>query len=177
MPPSVGSPAVAGLAGISAGGADAEQMFRALTGAQEAERRALGDAVLDGHYIEVKQANSPTLNQVRAVKYITLVAYYVPDQAWFVVPANEVVRQCSLKTRGQHTENPFESATLSLKNLTAYAVDDEDNLRERVVAAIAEAEKYADLGEHMANVLAQSGDLAARSIANVREALERHDLR
>jgi len=165
-----------GLPGISAGGADAEAAFVELTGAKKAERAALGDAVLDGHYIEVKQANSSTLNQVRAVKYITLVAYYVPDSEWFVVPANEIVRQCSLKMRGQHTENPFESATLNLRRLSNYVVDDEMELRERVLAAIAEAAKYADLAELMANVLKQSKALADQSAEEVREALERHGL-
>lgn len=103
--------------GISRGGADAEELFRSLTGATIAERAALGDAIVDGRYVEVKKATSATLNQVRAVKYIPLVALSVPEMTWYVIPANEIVRQCARKRRGQHTENPFESATLSLNNL------------------------------------------------------------
>lgn len=61
--------------------------------------------MLDGCPIEVKSATSNTLNQVRAVKYIPLVAYHVPTEAWFVVPAPDVVRLVSSKARGQHTEN------------------------------------------------------------------------
>ncbi len=59
--------------GISSGGADAESQFIALTGATQAPRAADGDAVLEGHLVEVKRASSATLNQVRATKYITLV--------------------------------------------------------------------------------------------------------
>src|SRR5436190_7171588 len=108
--------------GISRGGADAEDLFIALTGATRAERAALGDADVDGHEVEVKKAASATLNQVRAVKFIPLVALFLPEGRWFVIPASEIVRQCAKKTRGQHTENPFESATLSLNNLRGYAL-------------------------------------------------------
>ncbi len=90
------------------------------------------------------------------------------------MPANEIERQCSLKPRGQHTENPFESATLNLRKLGDYVIDDDADLRDRVLAAIDEAAKYSDLAELMANVLAESTDLAVRSIAEVREALDRH---
>jgi hypothetical protein len=51
----------------------------------------MGDALLDDHPIEVKRASANTLNQVRAVKYITLVAYHEPSDTWYVVPAHQVV--------------------------------------------------------------------------------------
>lgn len=165
-----------GLPGISAGGEGAEARFLALTGALRAERAALGDALLDGHYIEVKQANSQTLNQVRAVKYITLVAYQVPEKRWFVVPASEVVRQCANKGRGQHTENPFESATLSLGNLQDYGIESEIDLRDACLAAIAEAQRYPRLAALMTTVLADSKALAAHSIAQVHVALKESGL-
>jgi len=57
--------------GISGGGADAESRFIALTGATPAARRADGDALIEGHLVEVKSASRSTLNQVRATKYIT----------------------------------------------------------------------------------------------------------
>jgi len=63
--------------GISGGGADAESRFIALTGATPAARAADGDAILGGNLVEVKGASALTLNQVRATKYITLVAYEV----------------------------------------------------------------------------------------------------
>jgi hypothetical protein len=164
---------MSGISGISAGGADAEAMFVAATGATKTERAALGDAVLDGHFVEVKQARSPTLNQVRAVKYIVLVAFFVPDGQWYVVPANEIVRQCARKGRGQHTENPFESATMSLKNLSGYKIANVNELKPKVLEAVAEAETYPELGDLMRQVLVDSKDVAKRSTEAVREALGR----
>lgn len=162
--------------GISRGGVDAEAKFRRLTGAIDAERAALGDAVLDGHYIEVKQAASPTLNQVRAVKYITLVAFSVPDERWYVIPANEIVRQCATKKRGQHTENPFESATLSLDNLARYALADSAQMKQAVLDAIAEAQRYPVLKNLMDRVLNDSKALAEKSVAEVGGALHEYGL-
>lgn len=157
--------------GISRGGADAEGVFLGLTGAIKAPRAALGDAVLDGHFVEVKKASSAVLNQVRAVKYITLVAYSSTQDRWYVVPASEVVRQCASKRRGQHTENPFESATLSLTKLTAYVVADPSTLRAAVLAAVDEARKYPELAKLMTRVLEESRMLAVRSVDDVNAAL------
>jgi hypothetical protein len=157
--------------GISRGGADAETQFLLLTGATRALHSADGDAVVDGHLIEVKRASSVTLNQVRATKYITLVAYEVNADAWYVVPAYEVVRQVSRKRRGQHTENPFESATLSLRNLTAFRVVDVGTLRDVVLQAVAASARYPALQDEMKRVLSESRRLADDSIARVRLAL------
>lgn len=156
--------------GISGGGRLAESRFLELTGAVAAEKAALGDALLDGHYVEIKQASRTTLNQVRAVKYILLVAYFVPEEQWYVVPANEVVRQCASKERGQHTENPFESATLNLNKLAKFKVDDAQ-LREEALAAIAEAAEYPRLHALMESVLAASKLLAKRSVSRANVAL------
>lgn len=162
--------------GISRSGDSAEELFRRLTGATKAPAAAVGDAVLCDHHIEVKKASSKTLNQVRAVKYITLVAYHVDEDRWYVVPANEIVRQCATKVRGQHTENPFESATLSLANLAAWAVADPTQLRERVCAAIKEAAKHPELKTLMERVLQESRDLAARSVADAQKLLAERKL-
>ncbi len=157
--------------GISGGGADAESQFLLLTGAAPALRAGDGDAILDGHLVEVKRASSVTLNQVRATKYITLVAYEVGADAWYVVPAHEVVRHVSRKRRGQHTENPFESATLSLRNLGAFGVEDATHLREKVLQAVADSGKYPAVQDEMKRVLSESRRLADDSIARVRAAL------
>lgn len=162
--------------GISRSGADAEARFRSLTGATIAERAALGDAIVDGKYVEVKKATSTTLNQVRAVKYIPLVALFVPEMRWYVIPASEIVRQCALKRRGQHTENPFESATLSLSQLRTYTVADPSKLLIAVRAAIAEADRYPLLRELMAKVLADSKALATSSVDAVRATLDEYGL-
>jgi hypothetical protein len=147
-----------------------------LTGATIAERAALGDAIVDGKYVEVKKATSMTLNQVRAVKYIPLVALFVPEMRWYVISANEIVRRCARKRRGQHTENPFESATLSLNSLGTYAVADPSDLLPAVRAAISEADRYPLLGELMAKVLADSKALAASSVYAVRATLDEYGL-
>jgi hypothetical protein len=112
--------------GISHAGKSAEERFRELTGAEKSPAAAMGDAVLDGIGVEIKKASSNTINQVRAVKYIPLVVLDDPSDQWYVVPAHEVVRQVAVKSRGQHTEIPFECATLSLKNVASYAVSAAD---------------------------------------------------
>lgn len=158
--------------GISGGGQKAEDAFRELTGASRTRYAREGDAVLNGHNIEVKNATSNTLNQVRAVKYITLVAYHQPTATWYVVGPHEIVRLVSSKARGQHTENPFESATLNIKNLSEYRVASDGDLRQAVLDAIASGDSHPRLREAMAGVLEDSKDLARRSIQEVRELLD-----
>lgn len=157
--------------GISGGGRGAEAAFRSITGADPAPRASAGDALLGGHLIEIKNATSYTLNQVRAVKYITLVAYHVPADAWYVVPAHEVVRQVAAKARGQHTENPFESATLSLKNLGVFRISAPSHLKEATLTAANDSEAWMSLRYAMSQVLSESRALAAASVARVREVL------
>jgi hypothetical protein len=158
--------------GISHGGRSAEDMFITLTGAQRVARAALGDAVLEGRHVEVKHASSSTLNQVRAVKYLPLVVYHSPSDYWYVVPAHVVVLEVSQKSRGQHTENPFESATINLNRLAAFRLEDRSLLRARTVAAIAESDQYPELQQLMAQILIESKNLASDSIARVRQLLE-----
>ena len=151
-------------------------MYRDLTGASETERAALGDAVLDGNFVEIKKASSVTINQVRAVKYIPIVIYSTKEQTWYVVPAHQVVLQCSTRKRGQHTENPFESATLNLNKLGDFKVDSPAELREATLAAVREAAGYPELKELMEKVLSDSKRLAAQSKDEVLAALQRAEL-
>lgn len=159
--------------GISGGGRSAEELFRQLTGAQPAERAAQGDALLEGYPVEVKRATSVTLNQVRAVKYLPIVVHYAPADEWYVVPAHVVVAAVSQKRRGQHTENPFESATLSLRSLGAWRIDNARQLRDATLEAIAESDRYPDLREAMDAVLRESRGLADASLEHVRDLLHR----
>ena len=154
--------------GISHGGKDAEERYRHLTGASKSTKAGDGDAVLDGCPIEVKRATSATLNQVRPVKYIPLVAYHEPTDTWYVVPAHIIVCLVSSKARGQHTENPFESATLNVYGLGKYEVAEAD-LKKATLNAIAEANKYSELKKAMAKVLVESKALAERSTKAVKE--------
>jgi hypothetical protein len=165
--------------GISGSGRDAETRFLELTGAERTPEAALGDAVIDGNFVEIKSATSTTLNQVRAVKFIVLIAYYCPDGAapyWYVVPAHQVVALVARKPRGQHTENPFESATLSIRDLASYRVGDETQLRERVLAAVHDGTRYTDLQAEMARVLKESRALASGSRERVSAVLHRYGL-
>ena len=153
------------------GGRSAEDRFLILTGATKSSKSSLGDAVLESNYIEVKRATSKTLNQVRAVKYITLVAFHEPTSSWYVVPAHCVVIMVSKKSRGQHTENPFESSTLSISKLGRFRVTDESTLRHRVLEAVADSDMYHELRAEMFRVLSRSKELAAESIVSVRKSM------
>ena len=161
--------------GISAGGRTAEKLYRQITGARAAPRASDGDAEFDGHLVEVKKASKVTINQVRAVKYIPLVVYFEPEDQpgsaeWYVVPAHVVVAGVSQKSRGQHTENPFESATLNVRNLHAYRVE-EANLRRATLAAIEQSERFPQLKEAMAGVLHESREVVLKSLERVRQVL------
>lgn len=165
--------------GVSGSGREAEERFLELTGAEGASEAALGDAVIDGNVIEIKRATSTTLNQVRAVKFIVLVVYYCPNEAdpcWYVVPAHWVVALVARKSRGQHTENPFESATLNVNDLADHRVDGETQLRDRVVSAVRDGTQYADLRKEMDRVLDESRTLANKSRKRVAEILRRRGL-
>ncbi len=115
----------------------------------------------------MKKATATTLNQVRAVKYIPLVALHEPTDTWYVVPAHAVVCLVSSKGRGQHTENPFESATLNITSLGKYRIASDGALKQATLDAIVEAKKYPELKKAMEAVLKDSKDLAARSISDV----------
>lgn len=156
--------------GISGGGRSAEQLFRQLTGAKPASRASQGDALLEGHAVEVKRATTTTLNQVRAVKYIPLVVHYEPADEWYVVPAHVVVALVSMKGRGQHTENPFESATLSVNSLARYRVPRE-RLKEATLDAIRRSDRLPQLREAMDEILRESRKLAAASRKRVGDLL------
>lgn len=115
--------------GISNQGTDAEQLFFALvTSSRKAPKASAGDAVVnvDGIdvTVEVKKCDAPngsgTINQVRAIKFIPMVVHNPSRNEWFVVPAAELVRAAASKSRGQHTEIPFESMNMSLSQVTRW---------------------------------------------------------
>jgi hypothetical protein len=157
--------------GISHGGRAAEREFMSLTGAVLAPQASIGDVLFEGYPIEVKRATSNTLNQVRAVKYIPLAALDVRTHTWYVVPAHVIVAQVARKTRGQHTENPFESATLSLANLKHYKVEDSEELPMRTLDAIDQSSQYPKLKAAMQQALADSRALADEHLNRVRQVL------
>lgn len=82
----------------------------------------------------------------------------------------------SQKTRGQHTENPFECATLSLRSFGAWKVPGPApalQLRHATLEAIAESDRYPELREAMETVLKESRELADASLELVRDLLHR----
>ena len=157
--------------GISGGGRSSEDLFRQLTGAERPAKASLGDAVVDGHPVEIKSATKPTLNQVRAVKFIPLIVHDVPRDEWYVVPAHEVVKLVASKGRGQHTENPFESATLNLGSLSGFKVE-KARLRAAVVLALEAGNQHPKVRELMEEVLRESQKLSADSRRKVAELLD-----
>ena len=152
--------------GISDLGDDAELRFRLITGATLPGSKAQGDAIFNNVAIEVKMASANTINQVRAVKFIPLVIWSKESNDWFVLPAPDIVALVSQKLRGQHTENPFESATLSLSKLRSYRVN-ENLLVEALHDAITRASEFEDLRLLMSEILKKSKDLALESRAKV----------
>jgi hypothetical protein len=94
---------------ITTGGASTEALYCKLTDAMPAERRADGDAILDGHLIEIKKTSGKAvnLNQVRPWKYLPLVVYRADHDEWYVISAHRIVRAASTK-KAQHCANPFE---------------------------------------------------------------------
>jgi len=69
-----------------------------------------------------------------------------------------------------------ESATLSIRDLTSYRVDDEAQLRTQVLAAVRDSARYADLQAEMARVLKESRALASGSRERVSAVLHHHGL-
>lgn len=164
--------------GISGGGKEAEARFMAITGATPTARAALGDAVLDGVTVEIKHTKrTETLNQVRAVKYIPLVVWVSSEDAWYVIPAHQIVAIVSGRKRGQHTENPFESATLNLKHLEDFRLESESDLVAAVARRAEESAAYPQLKDEMDRVLAEAKKHAAADIERVTEVLVQLELR
>ena len=99
--------------GISNSGEKSEVLYRRVTGATRPSEQSLGDAmhIIDGtsHYVEVKKANTPTVNQVRPVKFCPVVVHRpVLGDVWYVFSPIEIVDMALDKCRGQHTEDPLE---------------------------------------------------------------------
>ena len=129
---------------ISREGDKAEELFLQLVSAsRRSSSAAMGDAVVtvDGKdvSIEVKKCSSDrgigTINQVRAIKFIPLVVYNPAIDRWYVVPATELVRFATQKSRGQHTEIPYESMNIGLGNIGDWECDPRE-LGGRLIEAV-----------------------------------------
>jgi hypothetical protein len=120
-------------------GDNAKNLFkRMVTNVRRSNDFSIGDTEVNidsnWYHVEVKDCQSNTINQVRAIKYQTLVIYN--DGVWYVIPPQEVVRLVAQKSRGQHTEIPFECANLALNQIQSVYRCSDTQLAERVYAAI-----------------------------------------
>jgi hypothetical protein len=161
-------------------GDKAEHLFLRLVGDSVKSRDSKrGDALVlvDGnqHYVEIKQCQSGTINQVRAIKFIPLIVY-APNESntpWLVVPPQEVIRLVLNKSRGQHTEIPFESANLSPNSISnKFRCKDED-LETKVRDAIRDGSKHGDLQAVMNTLHSELIALKERTKSKVDEIFAR----
>ncbi|MDD3531401.1 MAG: hypothetical protein PHV99_02320 [Candidatus Pacebacteria bacterium] len=139
-------------------GDNAEERFRLFVkGSKKSDNAKLGDARVpvkgELRYVEIKECHSNTINQIRAIKFIPLVIYN--GQTWIVLPPHEIVRLVTKKSRGQHTEIPFESANLSRNSIPKEFECSDSELNARVQAAIKEGDRNADIAQEMRNLLSQ----------------------
>jgi len=160
--------------GITFLGAVAEEKFRDQTGAEKPHENFEGDAILRGHPVEIKKANGGTVNQVRPARYTTLAIYIEREDTWFVIPPHEVVKLATLRSRGQHTENPFECMALTVKHLPSrfkLVRPTPQQLLARALSAIAEGEEHIDVKNKMATVIGECSRMAAKHLTQVRRLL------
>jgi len=158
------------MSGISNSGLSAEKYYMQITGASKSKNKVDGDFCFGDDNGEIKEAVE-TINQVRAVKYIPLVVYNSKDNAWYVVPPNVIVNLVSKKKRGQHTENQFECATLSINKISAYQVV-ENNLKQETLNAIEEGRKHPELKIMMQNILADCKNMASKHTKQVSQLID-----
>lgn len=133
-------------------GAPAEVRFRRVTGAVRSPVARDGDALLGGRAVEVKRTAGGSVNQVRAVKFIPLVVWVEPVSAWLVVPPDEVVRLAARRRRGQHTECPFESCAIGVREIESWRVEERD-LRAAVLVAFESGDRHPELREAMGRLV------------------------
>lgn len=127
------------------------------------------------HHIDVKECRSSTINQVRAIRYQTLVIHN--DGIWFVIPPQEVVRLVAQKSRGQHTEIPYECAILTLGQIKSVYRCSDLQLVERVYSAIRMGQQlqFLEVKKAMDNLYSELRLLNERTNIRVNSILEGND--
>jgi hypothetical protein len=163
-------------------GKAAESAFRKLVRDSRASDEAKrGDVIVpvDGvdHYVEVKECHAPagaggTINQVRAIKFITCVVWAPNHGCWYVLSPDQLVRLAATKSRGQHTEIPFESMNFTLASLGSqfHSKATDATLDLEVRAAIRRGQAAGELGRLMTSLLGEIRQLRERWIEKVRDA-------
>lgn len=156
-------------------GDNAERSFRRLVkNSRSSPDSKRGDALVlvdnEWYFVEIKECHSNTINQVRAIKFISLIIYSPENSPpWVVIPPHEVVKLVSAKSRGQHTEIPFESANLSLSQLPDSFRCDDGGLEQKVIQAIRDGSNFAEVKETMENLRNELVELGSRTKTKVAE--------
>lgn len=160
-------------------GDNAKNLFRRMvTNVRRSNDFSAGDTEvnIDGnwHHVSVKDCRSNTINQVRAIRYQTLVIYN--DGVWFVIPPQEVVRLAAQKSRGQHSEVPFECANLSFSQIQSVYRCSDSQLAERVYAAIrmGQQEQFHEVKEAMENLYSDLIKLKERTRSSITAIFEQY---
>jgi len=162
---------------IKSDGEKARALFlQHVASAQKSTDENLGDAFLpvDGTdaYVEIKRCSDArgTVNQIRAEKYICCVTYVASDQQWWVLAPHDAVREAANRTRGQHTENPFEcfSVGLSTFKKSAKGPFSHAELKAAIEAAVRSGRQFPDVQQKMMDVSADCEKLAARHLNDVK---------
>lgn len=105
------------------GNAAEKRFFELVPGSLACRNAKEGDAIvpIDGanYFVEVKECHAElgkggTINQVRAIKFITCVVWAPNHDCWYVISPDQLVQIAAGKSRGQHTEIAFECMNLSL---------------------------------------------------------------
>lgn len=65
-------------------------------------------------FVEIKSCGGRTVNQVRPMKWLPLAVLHRPTDIWHVLSAPEQVNLACYRSRGQHTELPWECCQLGL---------------------------------------------------------------
>jgi hypothetical protein len=131
---------------------------------------------IDGiwYHVDVKDCQSSSVNQVRAIRYQTLVIYN--EGVWYVIPPQEVVRLVAQRSRGQHTEIPFECANISLTQIQSVYRCSDSQLAERVYASIrmGHQQQYIEVKEVMDNLYSDLIKLKERTKSSLTEIFEQY---
>lgn len=161
-------------------GQGAESAFlRLVPGSRSSGDARLGDVIVSvdhaDHHVEVKECHAEagaggTINQVRAIKFITCVVWAPKPRCWYILSPDQLVRLAATKSRGQHTEIPFESMNFTLGTLSeefhSKATDAE--LAVKVLAAIRRGSVSANLKALMQSLLNEIVAVKTRYIEEVR---------
>lgn len=164
-------------------GAESE-FLRLVPNSRASDNAKLGDVIVsvDGsqHYVEVKECHYPavkgdTINQVRAIKFITCVVQAPQQRCWYILSPDQLVRLAATKSRGQHTEIPFESMNFTLKSLSNefHSKAPDAELAIRVTEAIRRGAAAENLKDLMNSLLTEIVAVKQRYIEAVRRS-ERH---